>query len=537
VKQTVRTLAVLATLVVLAGGRAPLVGQRQPESLAVNAVGASLGAWPGRVETMLREGRLTRGLQQQDTMLPGRIHERLSQRHQGLPVFGGQLVRQRAGSAVLSVSGRIFDNVAVPSITPAITAGDAAALAAADAGPGATAGPAELGVLPVPEGFVLVFRTTVRSRSDIKRYDVDATTGTVVSAISELHTQGIVGSGTGVLGDRKKVSVQFLNGAFHLIDRLRPGGPTTWAFDGSIGRLNSFLIGGTLFDADIARDSNNQWTDRAAVDAHVHSGWTQDYFFKRFGRQGLDNANFDMYVIVHPLSRSLQASVVPEDAALFINNALYFHPGQTMYGDGDGIIFDNFAGALDVVAHEWTHGVTGFSSGLNYVNESGALNEAFSDIMGTATEFMFLKQGQGPQKGPNFLIGEDVTRVAPGHIRSMQNPLSNGHPDHYSLRQFIGTNFDNGGIHINSSIVNHAYFLAVAGGTNRVSGMTVAGVGLANMAQMERIFYRAWVFRLGPLSTFADARAATLEAASELFGPGSHQRAQVAAAWTAVGVL
>ena len=85
--------------------------------------------------------------------------------------------------------------------------------------------------------------------------------------------------------------------------------------------------------------------------------------------------------------------------------------------------------------------------------------------------------------------------------------------------------------------MNHAFYLAVAGGTNRVSGINVQGIGVANMQQMERIFYRAFVFMLGPLSNFSNARAATLQAATELFGPASNQRAQLQAAWTAVGVL
>jgi thermolysin len=269
----------------------------------------------------------------------------------------------------------------------------------------------------------------------------------------------------------------------------------------------------------------------------VYSGWAQDYFFKRFGRRGLDDANFEMYVIVHPLARSEAPFAAPDDVALFVNNALYLHPGITLYGEGDGFLLDNLGGALDVVAHEWTHGVTEFSSRLEYFNEAGALNEAFSDIMATGAEFMFLRAGEGPQKGPNFLIGEDVTRVAPGHLRSMENPMATGDPDHYSLRRHIATPFDNGGIHVNCSIVNHAFYLAVAGGTNRVSGIAVQGIGIPNIEQMERIFYRAFVFKLGPLSNFSNARAATLEAASELFGPASNQRAQLQAAWTAVGVL
>lgn len=535
-KRSVRAVTVLATLVTVSTAQPPLIGQ-QPPSLAVEATGNTLGAWPGRVDAMLRDGSMVVGRQQPDTMLGGRLHERLAQQHAGLPVFGGQLVRQRVGATVVSIAGRLFESVDVPSTSPSITPGDAASLASADAGARAVAGPAQLGILPTDTGFVLVYRLTVRTPTDVRRYDIDATTGTVVASRSNVRSQGVVGRGTGLLGDQKKVSAQRVPGAFRLVDVLRPGGPWTFALDGSLGRLDAFFLGGTLFDDEIARDSNNLWTDRAAVDAHVYSGWAQDYFFKRFGRRGLDDANLEMYVVVHPIARSQAPFVTPDDVELFINNALYLHPGFTVYGEGDGVILDNLGGAFDVVAHEWTHGVTGFSSDLEYFDEPGALNEAFSDIMATGAEFMFIRAGEGPQKGPNFLIAEDVTRVAPGHIRSMQNPLSNSNPDHYSDRQYIGTPFDSGGIHVNSSIVNHAFYLAVAGGTHRGSGVSVQGIGIANIADMERIFYRAFVFLLGPLSNFSNARAATLQAASELFGPASSQRAQLQAAWSAVGVF
>ena len=226
----------------------------------------------------------------------------------------------------------------------------------------------------------------------------------------------------------------------------------------------------------------------------------------------------------------------PEIVDLFINNAIYLHPAVMIYGDGDGRFFDYFAGGFDVVGHELTHGVTAFSSDLDFRDEPGALNEAFSDIMATAMEFFFFRDEQGPQQGPNFLIGEDVTKFVPGYIRSLENPSADGAPDHYSLRQFIGTDVDDGGVHFNSTIASHAFYLAVAGGTNRVSGLRVEGVGLANMERMERIFYRAFVFLMGPLSGFSDARAATLQAAVDLYGESSRERDQVEQAWTAVGV-
>ncbi|MGE0702417.1 MAG: M4 family metallopeptidase [Vicinamibacterales bacterium] len=537
-RSSLRLLSVLASIAALAlfAVDGSLEGQQLRAPLSVNAWGSALGSWPGRVDTMLRDGGLAIQGVQSDTVLPGRTYERLSQQYLGVPVFGGQLVQQRLGTDVVGVSGRVFEDVDLATVVPALSGGDAASLASADLGPGAVAGPAQLGILPIAGRFALVYRVTVRGLYDIRRYDVDATTGVIVQSRSEIRTQGAVGRGTGLLGDDKKVSAQRIaGGAFLLVDVLRPGGPWTFAFDGSIDRLNRFLIEGLLSDTDLARDSNNDWVDRPVVDAHVYSGWAQDYFFKRFGRRGVDDRNLEMYVIAHPLSRSLASSQPPDITGLFLNNALYVHPALTMFGDGDGVIFDALGGAFDVVAHEWTHAVTGFSSGLENADEPGALSEAFSDVMATGAEFMLITPDM-PQQGPNFVMAEDVTRISPGHIRSMQNPLSNGNPDHYSLRQFVGSPVDSGGIHINCTIMTHAFYLAVAGGTNRVSGMNVQGIGTANIADMERIFYRAFVFMLGPLSQFSDARAATLQAAAELFGASSQQRIQLERAWTAVGV-
>ena len=116
----------------------------------------------------------------------------------------------------------------------------------------------------------------------------------------------------------------------------------------------------------------------------------------------------------------------------------------------------------------------------------------------------------------------------------MSDPRSFGDPDHYSIR-YVGPE-DNGGVHINSGIPNHAFFLAIEGGTNRTSGLAVTGVGGANREQIERIFYRGFTSYLTPNATFAQARQATLRAASELFGDSSAAFRAVQQAWTAVGV-
>src|SRR5690606_7387274 len=119
-------------------------------------------------------------------------------------------------------------------------------------------------------------------------------------------------------------------------------------------------------------------------------------------------------------------------------------------------------------------------------------------------------------------------------IRSMANPHGHGHPDHYSVR-FTGTS-DNGGVHINSSIPNHVFYLAIEGGTNRVSGMPVQGVGSANRLQIETIFYRAVTQLLPANADFALARTATIQAARDLYGAGSPAERAMIEAWTAVGV-
>jgi thermolysin len=209
-----------------------------------------------------------------------------------------------------------------------------------------------------------------------------------------------------------------------------------------------------------------------------------------------------------------------------------------VYGEGlpagftlGGQTWDFLAGGLDIVAHELSHGVTEFTSNLIYRNESGALNESFSDMMGTSAEFFFQPAGSGNLKA-DYLIGEDVIR--PGGIRSMENPGLFGDPDHYSKR-FQGTD-DNGGVHINSGIPNQVFYLAIEGGTNRTSGLSVEGVGGANREQIEKVFYRAFTQLMPSNATFSVARAVSIQSARDLYGSGSPAERAVTQAWTAVGV-
>ena len=151
--------------------------------------------------------------------------------------------------------------------------------------------------------------------------------------------------------------------------------------------------------------------------------------------------------------------------------------------------------------------------------------------MATGVEFLTQPPGRGPLKA-DYLKGEDA--ISGGGLRSLEDPAASGHPDHYTAR-YTGT-ANNGGVGTNSTIASHAYYLAIEGGTNRTSALSVAGVGPANREQAERVFYRAFVYLLPSSATFATARAATIQAARDLYGAGSAIERAVTQAWTAVGV-
>jgi Zn-dependent metalloprotease len=534
-RKVVPCAAIAAALFV---GSAQLTGQGPVEngrSFALAASDATLRAALDHVDAMLTTGRLDISSVHDDTMMTGRAIERLGQLHDGLPVFGGQVVRQMDGRAIVSVTGRLYDALDI-GVTPAISAARANEIATAAAGTGANVrGETTLGILPVEGGYRLVYRMVVLSSWAIREFHVDAGTGEIVLTIDGIHTQAAIGRGNGIFGAPRKMSTNQTSSTFQAVDKLRPAEAFTLMFPGTPGRLNFFLQTVALFNSDVATASDNVWTDGPTVDAHVFQGWVYDYYFKRFGRRGMDDRNLEVDSIVHPLARSEANRQSPEVVGTYINNAFYCCEGILVFGDGDGRLFNFLAGSLDVVAHEWTHGVTDFSSGLIYRDESGALNEAFSDIMAAAMEFYSFPTGTGREEA-DWLIAEDVYLGSLGYLRSLNNPSAKGHPDHYSLRRFIGTDTDDGGVHFNLTIGTHAFYLAVAGGRNRVSGVTVAGIGMGNIERMERIFYRAFTELMTPNSRFSDARRATLQAASDLYGAGSNERAQVELAWTAVGV-
>ena len=514
---------------------------------------AELRRWDSYVSEATRSGDLRVRRVVRDPLVPAHTMERLQQFHDGVRVWGAEVVRNSERGVATWVFGSLVPEIGI-SVEPRLSPPQARdRFHRVAGGPARVVREPELVVLPLASGeYRLAFTTVVARRNDIVRVFVDAHTGVELRRYSALHTQSAIGTGSGVLGDVKKLSVRRLGGVFVTDDQLRPPVVITYDMQGNLERTMDVIFeGGPLFASDIASDSDNEWSDVAAVDAHAHVGWTYDYFFKRHGRRGLDDSNRPIFTVINGVSQRDALSLPPELFDLAVNafwcgecgpgaaGLMYFGngipPQYVESSTGQTITYS--AGSLDIVAHELAHGITDASSALIYEGESGALNEAFSDIMGTAVEFFY--QQPGTAKGEaDWILGEDTIRDPRGiqhGARSLSNPRAFGNPDHYSWR-FVGTE-DNGGVHINSAIVGHAFYLAVVGGPNRTSNLTVQGVGTDNREQMEKIFYRAFVYMLPPSATFSLARAATIQAARDLYGAGSSPERAVTQAWTAVGVF
>ncbi len=515
----------LALVAVPLGAVVPGQSGRAPSAVVARLAetGDSAAVWGRRIELLERAGSLRLRSSREDTMLDGRVHDRFDQYAGDVPIVGAQIVRQRSAAGVESVFGAIYPDDLGIALEPRLSAARAAARVIEIVGRTPIGGLApELVVLPGEDGaFRLTWLSHAWIDGDVIALFLDAATGDEVHRYSVLQRQAAVGTGTDLEGQLR---------AGH-----RPArGP---------GRDRRRL--------DLATDTDNTWTDGAVVDAHAGVGFTYDYYFARFNRRGVGGNSRPMRTIVHAANRADLVTLPGGIVGGFLLNASWCpvcgepdNQGFLLFGEGlpagftlGGQNVDFFAAGFDIVAHEYSHAVTSFTSNLAYQGESGALNEAFSDIMATGAEYYLVASGRSTRPA-DYILGEDVfTPRLPGALtgtRSMSDPLGYGYPDHYAIRA-VGP-ADNGGVHINSSIANHAFYLAIEGGRNRTSGLGVQGVGAGSRDHIERVFYRGFTAFLTPTATFAQARQATLRAASELYGESSPAFRAVSQAWTAVGV-
>lgn len=262
-------------------------------------------------------------------------------------------------------------------------------------------------------------------------------------------------------------------------------------------------------------EGDSDSSDVAVDEAYNYAGNTYDFYMKVFQRSSVDGKGLRLDSTVH----------YDQD----FDNA--FWDGQQMvYGDGDKQIFDRFTKCLDVIGHELTHGVTQYTAGLTYQGQSGALNESMSDVFGSLVK-QFTKGQTAAQA--DWLIGAGLLlpKVGPA-LRSMKEPgtaynsplLGGKDPQPAKMADYLDTNEDNGGVHINSGIPNHAFYL------------TAIQIGGNAWEKAGNIWYVTLTQMLQPTSDFQDAANKTYAVAGELYGAGSAEQQAVQAGWAGVGI-
>ncbi|CAI8306142.1 MAG: Bacillolysin [Flavobacteriaceae bacterium] len=263
-----------------------------------------------------------------------------------------------------------------------------------------------------------------------------------------------------------------------------------------------------------------------ATDVHWGMEKTYDYYLTIHGRNSYDNNGGVIKNYINPPTLQSQNGNDPNNAY-----ALGSPYNIMSYGLGDGTLNNPVVG-LDVEGHEFTHLVVdnNGNGGLDYQGESGALNESFGDIFGTCIEFY-------SGVNPDWTIGEDIF-VSGTYMRSMSNPNAKNDPNTYNGQYWINPNStqDHGGVHTNSGVQNHWFYLLSQGGsgTNDIgNSYTVTGIG---MNDASKIAYRNLIIYLPSNATYFNAYYGSLQSADDLYGNPSAEYTAVQEAWYAVGI-
>jgi vibriolysin len=416
----------------------------------------------------------------------GQTHIRMQEQFNGLTVVGAEyIIHADSEGRVLAMNGRFIPNRDLPR-TPRVDAWSATETAVAQRGikDGTYFGRPELTYVVNEKGNTfLAWTSRVAYTNDqgpqLDRIYADATTGDLVFVSPEYK----------YAKNRQTYSAN-----------------------------NGTSLPGTLKRSEGSANIND-----AAVDAaHNNAGSVYDYYKNVHNRDSYDNAGATLKASAHYSTR--------------YNNA-FWNGSQMVYGDGDGTQFIALSRDLDVDAHELTHAVTERTANLNYSNESGALNEATSDILGNACE-AYTENGGTPNSN-TWKVGEDIytPNTSGDALRYMNNPTADGYSKDYYPERITGS-ADNGGVHGNSGIANLAFYLMVMGGTHPRGKTTVNVTALSSTSSTSltmgaKIWYRALTVYMTSTSNFSAARTATVNAATDLYGATA--AATVTAAWDAVG--
>ena len=463
----------------------------------------------------------------------GTSHVRMTRSYRGLPVLGGDLVVHRGPAGAWKGRSQTLTHDLSLGVTPAVTESAAAAAALAPSRvnrsvTGERASSSRLvvdatGTAPRLAYEVLTGGTQKDGTPSRLASYVDARTGKVVRTEQQIQT--VDGLGQSLYGGTVPLQLTLSGSTYQLKDPTR-GNTYTTDLGNASDPMRCQLFGsgcptGTLFTSPDNSFGNGSASSResAAVDAQYGTNETWDYYKLVHGRNGIFGTGAGSFNRVHYGK----------------NYANAFWDGTKMtYGDGDGTNYGPLT-SLDVAGHEMSHGVTEHSANLTYSGESGGLNEATSDIFGTAVEFY----AGNANDAADYLIGEEFDLKQHVGFRRMDKPSSDG-----SSADCWSSTVGQLDVHYSSGVANHFFYLLSEGsGAKTIGGVahnspTCNGSKLTGIGQevAAKIWYRALTVYMTSSTSYKGARTATLNAARDLYGVGSTQHNAVAAAWAAVNV-
>lgn len=452
----------------------------------------------------------------------GFTHYRYQQTINSIPVEDAVYILHVKGGKVLSENGAWMKDIPA-SLSATATLKEAAALQAALKSVNAKEYRWQVENLSTPKA-TLVYYSDDMSVDNLRlayKFDiyatepltrqfvfVDATNGKILGTKEQLHT--LDGTAVTAYSGTRTIQTTKSGNNYILREATRGNGVETYNINHTV-RYNSAV---DFTDADNYWNSVNSNLDQYATDAHWGAEMTYDYYKTNFNRNSIDNNGFKIKSYVHYKKNYFNAN----------------WDGEEMnYGDGNKSDGFKPLTALDVCGHEISHGVTTYTAALVYKNESGALNEGFSDCMGTAIEFF------ARPENADWLIGKDFLT-----IRDMSNPNAYSQPDTYKGKYWVkpggGILNDYGGVHTNSGVLNFWFYLLSVGGNGTNDNGTAYSVSGISIAKAQAITYRMQTTYLTANATYANARFYSIQAAADLYGASSNERTQVINAWNAVGV-
>ncbi len=359
-----------------------------------------------------------------------------------------------------------------------------------------------------PAKYRLTYEIEIVSAQPLSRevFYINAQTGEIIHSVKKNHNVNVEAQATTQYDGVKTITVDSVSSNYYVLRSSSRG-----AGNGILTRtLNNW---GSYYEVPIESSelitstTKNFSSDKAANSAHYGAEKTYDYYYTKFNRNSFDDQGTQLLSYVHWGDG--------------ISNAMWY--GSAMvYGDGPNN--SKPYTLIEVCGHEISHGVTQHTAGLDYEYESGALNEAFSDMFGA----MIYYYATNTLK---WTIGDEI-RV----IRNMANPKQFENPNTYQGQYWHTSSLDNGGVHTNSGVANYWFYLLTAGGqgvNDLGNAYNIPGIGAQ---KSETIAYEALAGYLTFTSQYEDAYIASLEAAEDLYGSCSPEYLAVANAWYAVGI-